>query len=125
MRRGNSSLSGVGAVTAWKPTAARGLWSSATRSAIVRSRLFRKYVALFMAVVCLALVTNGLFEIWFYYQDHTASLIYIQREQTEAAAGKVGSFVKEIEGHLSRTNQMALTPSTPQEQQFDALRLLH
>jgi signal transduction histidine kinase len=91
----------------------------------MRSRLFRKYVALFMAVVCLALVTNGLFEIWFYYQDHTTSLIHIQREQADAAAGKVGSFVKEIEGHLGRTNQMALTPSTPQERQFDALRLLH
>ena len=31
----------------------------------LRSRLFRKYVALFVAVVCVALLTNGAFEIWF------------------------------------------------------------
>ena len=125
MRRGNLPPSGIGGVMAWIPEAVRGLpTSSPARSVIIRSRLFRKYVALFMAVVCLALVTNGLFEIWFYYRDHTASLLHIQREQAEAAAGKVSSFVKEIEGHLRRTNQMALTPSTPEERQFDALRLL-
>ena len=90
----------------------------------MRSRLFRKYVALFVAVVCVALLTNGLSEMWFYYRDHKASLIHIQREQAEAAAGKIGYFVKEIEGHLGRTNQMALTPSTLEERQFDALRLL-
>ena len=36
----------------------------------LRGRLFRKYVALFLAVVCVALVTNGLSEIWFSYQEH-------------------------------------------------------
>jgi len=30
----------------------------------VRSRLFLKYAGLFVAVVCVALLTNGLFEIW-------------------------------------------------------------
>ena len=48
--------------------------------------LFRKYVALFLAVVCVALLTNGAFEIWFSYQEHKASLIRIQREQAAAAA---------------------------------------
>jgi hypothetical protein len=51
----------------------------------MRSRLFRKYVALFVAVVCVALLTNGLSEMWFYYRDHKASLIHIQREQADAA----------------------------------------
>src|ERR1043166_941366 len=125
MRRGNLPPSGVGAVMAWIPAAARGIpTSSAVSSVIMRSRLFRKYVALFVAVVCLALTTNGVFEIWFYYRDHQAALIHIQREQAEAAAAKIGYFIKEIEGHLGRTNQMALTPSTLEERQFDALRLL-
>ena len=100
-----------------RPPRRLGRWSCA-------ARLFRKYVALFVAVVCVALLTNGLSEMWFYYRDHKASLIHIQREQAEAAAGKIGYFVKEIEGHLGRTNQMALTPSTLEERQFDALRLL-
>jgi signal transduction histidine kinase len=125
MRRGNLPPSGVGAVMAWIPAAARGLaTSSVATSVIMRSRLFRKYVALFVTVVFLALLINGLFEIWFYYRDHKASLIQIQREQAEAAAGKIGTFVKEIEGHLGWTTQMALTPSTSEERQFDALRLL-
>jgi signal transduction histidine kinase len=113
-------------VKAWIPAAARALpiSSAAGGSVIIRSRLFRKYVALFVAVVCLALLTNGLFEIWFYYRDHKASLIDIQREQAVAAAGKIGYFVKEIEGHLGWTTQMALTQSTLEERQFDALRLL-
>jgi len=55
----------------------------------VRGRLFRKYVGLFMAVVCVALLTNGLPEIWFSYQEHKASLVRIQREQAEAAAAKI------------------------------------
>src|SRR5262249_55134443 len=62
-----------------------------------RRRLFTKYVALFVAAVCIALVSNGVFDVFFYYQEHKASLIRIQREQAEAAAAKIGQFVKEIE----------------------------
>jgi HAMP domain-containing protein len=110
---------------AWVPVTARPLATSpATRPAILRSRLFRKYVTLFVAVICLALLTNGLSEIWFDYRDYKASFIHMQREQAEAAAGKIGYFIKEIEGHLGLANQMALTPSTLAERQFDALGLL-
>jgi hypothetical protein len=45
-----------------------------------RGRLFLKYAGLFVAVVCVALVTNGLFEIWISYREHKESLIRIQRE---------------------------------------------
>src|SRR5262249_11463169 len=50
-----------------------------------RRRLFTKYVGLFVAVVCIALVSNGIFDVFFYYQEHKVSLIRIQREQAEAA----------------------------------------
>src|SRR6516165_2128738 len=43
--------------------------------------LFRKYVGLFLAVVCIALLSNGLFEILFSYREHTEALIRIQRER--------------------------------------------
>ena len=55
----------------------------------LRGRLFRKYVALFIAVVCLALLANGMFEVWFSYQEHRSSLVRIQREQAEAAASRL------------------------------------
>ncbi|MBX9824149.1 MAG: GAF domain-containing protein [Xanthobacteraceae bacterium] len=90
----------------------------------VGSRLFRKYVALFMAVVCVALLTNGLFEIWFSYQENKQALTRIQREQAEAAAGKIGQFIKDIEGQIGWTTQLPWTASALEQRRFDALRLL-
>src|SRR5262245_23647976 len=69
-------------------------------SAKVRSRLFFKYVVLFIAVVCVALLANGIFDVYFYYQEHKAALVRIQREQAAAAADKIGHFIKEIESQL-------------------------
>src|SRR6516165_3622607 len=51
----------------------------------IRSRLFTKYVALFVAVVGVALIANGVFEVFFYYREHKASLIRLQHAQAEAA----------------------------------------
>jgi len=90
----------------------------------VGGRLFRRYVALFLAVVCVALLSNGLFEIWFSYQERKASLISIQREQAEAAAAKIGQFVKEIESQIGWTAQLSWSAGTLEQRRFDALRLL-
>ncbi len=106
------------------PAADRGLERRFSRDAKVRGRLFRKYVGLFVAVVSLALFANGVFEIWFSYQEHKAALIRIQREQAEAAAAKIGQFVKEIEGQLGWTVQLPWSASTLEQRRFDALRLL-
>ena len=40
-------------------------------------RLFRKYAAIFVGAVCLALVTNGAFDMWFSYQEQRALLVQI------------------------------------------------
>jgi signal transduction histidine kinase len=90
----------------------------------LRGRLFRKYVALFLAVVCVALVTNGLSEIWFSYQEHKSSLIRIQREQAESAAAKIGQFIKEIESQVGWTTQLPWSAGTIDQRRFDGLRLL-
>jgi signal transduction histidine kinase/CheY-like chemotaxis protein len=89
-----------------------------------RRRLFTKYVALFVAVVCIALVSNGVFDVVFYYQEHKASLIRIQREQAEAAAAKIGQFIKEIESQLGWTTQLPWSAGSIEQRRFDALRLL-
>ena len=86
--------------------------------------LFRKYVALFLAVVCVALVTNVAFQVWFSYAEHKTALIRIQREQAEAAATKIGQFIKEIESQLGWTTQLPWSPNTLEQRRFDALRLL-
>ncbi|MCK1651336.1 HAMP domain-containing protein [Bradyrhizobium sp. 149] len=90
----------------------------------IRSRLFAKYVALFVAVVAIALLANGLFEVLFYYREHKAALIRVQHEQAEAAAAKIGQFVKEIENQLGWTTQLPWSASSIEQRRFDALRLL-
>jgi two-component system NtrC family sensor kinase len=97
---------------------------SAARVPAVRSRLFIKYVALLVGVVGLALLANGIFEVYFYYREHKASLIRIQREQAEAAAAKIGQFVKEIESQLGWTVQLPWSGGSIEQRRFDALRLL-
>ena len=93
-------------------------------AARARGRLFRKYVGLFLAVVCIALLTNGLSEIIFSFQEHKASLIRIQREQAEAAAAKISQFIKEIESQVGWTTQLPWSAGTIDQRRFDGLRLL-
>src|SRR6185503_3066786 len=90
----------------------------------IRSRLFTKYVALFVAVVAVALLSNGIFEVFFYYREHKVALIRIQREQAEAAAAKISQFIKEIESQLGWTTQLPWSAASLDNRRFDALRLL-
>src|SRR2546429_9953618 len=88
----------------------------------IRGKLFRKYVALFLAVVCVALLTSGLSEVWFSYQEHKASLIRIQREQAEAAAAKIGQFIKEIESQIGWTTQLPWSGGTLEQRRCCRVR---
>ncbi|HEY2246294.1 MAG TPA: cache domain-containing protein, partial [Bradyrhizobium sp.] len=96
----------------------------ASKRGKIRSRLFTKYVALFVAVVAVALASNGIFEVFFYYREHKAALIRIQREQAEAAAAKISQFIKEIESQLGWTTQLPWSAASLENRRFDALRLL-
>ena len=100
---------------------------SAGRSAavsILRSRLFLKYAAALVVVVTLALIANGAFDVWFSYQEQKTALLRIQREQAEAAAGKIGAFISEIESQVGWTTQLPWSAGTLDQRRFDALRLL-
>jgi signal transduction histidine kinase len=89
-----------------------------------RSGLFLKYAGLFVAVVCVALVFNGIFEIWDSYRQHKDALVQIQREQAESAAAKISQFIKEIESQVGWTTQLLWSTETMEQRRFDALRLL-
>ena len=64
----------------WGLAARLGGIAPAAGASIVRSRLFLKYVALFVAVVSLALVANGAFDVYFSYQEQKTALDRIQRD---------------------------------------------
>ncbi|MBW7961025.1 sensor histidine kinase [Bradyrhizobium sp. BR 10261] len=106
------------------PSTAGSGAGSATTGRGIRTRLFTKYVALFVAVVAVALLTNGLFEVLFYYREHKAALIRVQHEQAEAAAAKISQFIKEIESQLGWTTQLPWSAGSIEPRRFDALRLL-
>jgi len=90
----------------------------------INGPLFRKYVAILLAVVCVVLLINALLEAGFAYQEHKVSLIRIQREQAEAAAAKIGQFIKEIESQVGWTTQLPWSAGTTDQRKFDGLRLL-
>jgi signal transduction histidine kinase len=70
------------------------------------------------------LLVNGVFEIWGSYRENKESLIRIQHEQAEAAAAKIGQFIKEIESQVGWTTQLLWSAATTEQRRFDALRLL-
>jgi hypothetical protein len=113
-----------GRTLAAAPAASAAAPSAGPEGTKIRSRLFTKYVALFVAVVAVALLSNGIFEVFFYYREHKASLIRIQHEQAEAAAAKISQFIKEIESQLGWTTQLPWSAASVQDRRFDALRLL-
>ncbi|MDP2411536.1 MAG: response regulator [Pseudolabrys sp.] len=90
----------------------------------MRSRLFGKYVGLFVAVVVVALLANGIFDVSFYYKEHKVALVRIQREQAEAASAKISQFIAEIENQLGWTTQLPWSAGAIDQRRFDALRLL-
>jgi signal transduction histidine kinase len=91
-----------------------------------RGRLLRKYVVLFVVLVTGALVTSGLVEIYFSYQENKTGLVRIQREKAEAAASKIEQFIKEIESQIGWTTHSSFVPRAAalDQRRFDYLRLL-
>jgi signal transduction histidine kinase len=92
-----------------------------------RARLFRKYAALFVALVSAALLASGAIEIYFSYQENKDALLALQREKAAAAATRIEQFVREIQGQLGWTTHPLLVsgPAAAVEQRrVDYIRLL-
>jgi two-component system, NtrC family, sensor kinase len=90
----------------------------------VPGRLFRKYAAIFVAVVCAALVANGIFEIWSSYQEQESLLARIQQEQAKAVASRISQFIREIEGQMAWATLVSWDANAFDDWRFDAMRLL-
>ena len=104
------------------PILARGAGKVGWRQ--ISGPLFRKYVLLFIAVVCVALISNGIFEVGFSYREHKASLIRIQGEQAAAAAKEIDQFIEAIKSQVGWTTQLPWSAGTIEARRFDGLRLL-
>jgi signal transduction histidine kinase len=73
-----------------------------------RRRLIRKYVALVAALVVAALLTSGLTELYFSYQDSKQALTRIQSVKARSAAASINQFLNEI---LLQINGVARPPA--------------
>jgi signal transduction histidine kinase/HAMP domain-containing protein len=91
-----------------------------------RARLFWKYVIIFVILVTGALLTSGLLEIYFSYQENKAALAALQREKALAAASRIEQFIREIEGQIGWTTHASVAPQAGgvDQRRFDFLRLL-
>jgi signal transduction histidine kinase/HAMP domain-containing protein len=91
-----------------------------------RGRLFRKYVVVFIVLVGGALLTSGLVQMYFSFQEHKLALLGVQREKAEAAAGTIEQFVREVERQMGWLTQAPWGDrAVPLDQRrLDSLRLL-
>lgn len=90
-----------------------------------RGRLFRKYAAIFVAVVCVSLLAEAGIEGWFGYRENRQALLRLQHEQAQTAAVKIGDFIQSIVGQLRWTTQLRWAGDTIDQRRLDAFRLLH
>lgn len=90
------------------------------------TRLFRKYVLIFVTLVSGALLSSGLIEGYFSYQEHKTALFRIQRERALTAAAKIEQFISEIERQVTWIAQApwGLGPDELAQRRLDTLRLL-
>jgi signal transduction histidine kinase/putative methionine-R-sulfoxide reductase with GAF domain/HAMP domain-containing protein len=109
------------------PTAAerlkRALAALARRS---KGQLFRKYAALLVALVAIALIANAAIESYYSYLENRAALVAVQREKAQGSAAIIEQFVSEIEGQLGWTTHANFLAgqSGVDQRRFDFLRLL-
>jgi GAF domain-containing protein/sensor histidine kinase YesM len=89
-----------------------------------RGRLFRKYIALFVALVGGTLLANGALEIWFSYQEHKTALARIQHEKALGAVTRIEQFIDEITRQIGWTARAQWAPSVLDQRRLEYLQLL-
>jgi signal transduction histidine kinase/CheY-like chemotaxis protein len=90
----------------------------------IHTGLFARYALLFVVVVSFVLLANSASDFWLSFQDHEQAVGRAQHEQAQAAASKIEQFIANIVEQLGWTTQLAITPTTTQQNRFDAERLL-
>ena len=96
---------------------------SVTR-ALAQGGLFRKYVAMFAAVLGVALLANGLVNIWFMLGESRSNLFRLQSEQATATARRISQFVREIETELGWTTHLSWGVPSMDQRRLDGQRLM-
>jgi signal transduction histidine kinase/CheY-like chemotaxis protein len=93
---------------------------------VIQRTLFRKYVAVFIILVSGALVTSGLLQLYFSYQENQAALLSVQREKAVGASTRIAQFLQEIERQIGGSVELGPpgSPVSADQRRSDYLRLL-
>jgi signal transduction histidine kinase len=65
-----------------------------------RGRLFRRYLALILTLVCGALLVSGAITVYFAYEEDKSALADLQHEKAVAAASRIEQYVATVERQL-------------------------
>jgi len=90
-----------------------------------RSRLFRKYFAYFVALVCGVIIVSGAVALGFSYQETRTTLAAVHREKAVSAAIRIEQFLQDIEKRIAWTESAPARQAPTYEQRYlDFLKLL-
>jgi signal transduction histidine kinase len=92
-----------------------------------RGRLFRKYVLVFVLLVCGALITSSLVELYFSYLEQQTALTALQQEKATAAAAEIAHFIDDTRRQVEWTilPTTADQPVSNADRRAEYLRLLN
>src|SRR5688572_9503014 len=91
-----------------------------------RRSIYRKYLALIIALVAGALVVSGAIGVYFSYLETRHSLFSLAQEKAASAATRIEQFVKEIENQVAWTTLLPQTgegADALEPRKFDFVRL--
>ena len=89
-----------------------------------RSRLFRKYFALILALVCGALLASGAIGVYFSYQENKAAIASLQHEKAVAAAARIEAFMQQIVRQLRFAALPQLGVAGVEQRHLEFIKLL-
>ncbi|CAG0941306.1 MAG: Sensor histidine kinase RcsC [Rhodocyclaceae bacterium] len=95
-----------------------------TAAPVRGGRLFRRYFALILALVCGALLVSSAIGLYFSYQENKAALASLQQEKAVAAAARIEQFVREIERQLVFAALTQLGEQGDDQRRLEFLKLL-
>ncbi|MBI3919078.1 MAG: HAMP domain-containing protein, partial [Betaproteobacteria bacterium] len=100
------------------PNSPTGAWR------IFRSRLFRRYLVLILALVCGALLASSGIGLYFSYKEIEAALASLQKEKALGAAARIEQFIRQIEQQLAFASLPQLGAQGNEQRHVEFLKLL-
>jgi signal transduction histidine kinase len=89
-----------------------------------RGRLFRKYLALILVLVCGALLVSGAIGVYFTYRESRAAVADLQHEKALAAAARIEQYIATIEKGLRFATLPQIDAADAETRRLEFLKLL-